>query len=81
MKVCDLTLIRFQLSDPSPTELITKFLTISADINFGKDVVVLDPESESEDKLVPSSRSRGLKILALRTAAHGNWDLDILESK
>uniref|UniRef100_A0A1B6FX52 INTS8 TPR repeats domain-containing protein n=1 Tax=Cuerna arida TaxID=1464854 RepID=A0A1B6FX52_9HEMI len=67
--------------DPSPTELICKFLTISADISVGKDILILEPDSELEDKTKPNRRSQGLKILALKIAAFLKWDLETLELK
>lgn len=71
----------FCFSDPSPTELISKFLAISADVSSSKEVILLDQDNERDDKPIPCRRSRGLKILALKVAAFLNWDLDILEQK
>lgn len=75
--------------DPSPTELIIKFLTISTEQSTGREpeIIVEIGDSEKPKEIVkPQStklnkRSRALKILALKIAAYLNWDLSILESK
>lgn len=75
--------------DPSATELIIKFLTISTEQSTGREpeITVEIVESEKPKEIVkPQStklnkRSRALKILALKIAAFLNWDLSILESK
>jgi integrator complex subunit 8 len=69
------------VSDPSPTELITKFLAISAEVNTSKEVIVLDLVNKKVEMPKPCRRSLGLKILALKIAAYLNWDLDVLEQK
>lgn len=70
----------FAISDPSPVELITKFLTKSTDISSGKDTTP-EPDTRADEKLNPCRRSRGLKILSLKIAAFLKWDLDVLEQK
>ncbi|KAK0179235.1 hypothetical protein PV327_008044 [Microctonus hyperodae] len=69
--------------DPSPTDLIIKFISIN---NEQKDNDIKIVETESND-LKPngykknSYRSVALKILSLKVAAHLKWNLDILETK
>lgn len=74
--------------DPSPTELIIKFLAISIEQSTGREPEVVEiVDSEKPKEVVKpqssklSKRSRALKILALKIAAYLNWDLNILESK
>ncbi|XP_033225261.1 integrator complex subunit 8 [Belonocnema kinseyi] len=69
--------------DPSPTDLIIKFMTIN---NEQKDTEVKIIESESNDaigNLPPnwSHKNLALKILSLKIAAFLRWDLDIIEKK
>lgn len=69
--------------DPSPTDLIVKFMTINTD---QKEAEPKTNEAESNDAKpnVPnkwSHRNLALKILSLKVAAYLRWDLDILEKK
>lgn len=59
--------------DPTPTELITKFLTLSLSEkpSNGETITVINQK--------PSKRCLALKILALKVAAHLKWNLDIFE--
>ncbi|KAL6425116.1 hypothetical protein ACFW04_009417 [Cataglyphis niger] len=69
--------------DPSPTDLIIKFMTIHSDQK--------ETESKTIDTELNDIKSNGttkwchknlaLKILSLKVAAYLKWDLDILEKK
>ncbi|EFN80014.1 integrator complex subunit 8 [Harpegnathos saltator] len=69
--------------DPSPTDLIIKFMTINSD---QKEIELKTIDTESND-VKPngvnkwSHRNLALKILSLKVAAYLKWDLDILEKK
>ncbi|XP_076765909.1 integrator complex subunit 8 isoform X2 [Xylocopa sonorina] len=69
--------------DPSATDLIIKFMTISSE-QKENEVKVVDAESNDAkpnglNKW--SHRNLALKILSLKVAAHLKWDLDVLERK
>lgn len=85
-KLCNHTKIEICvhiISDPSPTDLIIKFISIN---NEQKDNDIKMVETDSSD-LKPNShkkssyRSVALKILSLKVAAHLKWNLDKLETK
>ncbi|XP_011879399.1 PREDICTED: integrator complex subunit 8 [Vollenhovia emeryi] len=69
--------------DPSPTDLIIKFMTIN---NDQKETEPKAIDAESTD-VKPngtnkwSHRNLALKILSLKVAAYLKWDLDVLEKK
>ncbi|XP_025991714.1 integrator complex subunit 8 [Solenopsis invicta] len=69
--------------DPSPTDLIIKFMTINSDQKEvdpkAIDAEVNDVKSNGTNKW--SHRNLALKILSLKVAAYLNWDLDVLEKK
>lgn len=70
-------------SDPSPTDLIIKFMTISSD---QKETETKAIDAESNDvkpngAIQLSHRNLALKILSLKVAASLKWNLDILEKK
>ncbi|EZA60979.1 hypothetical protein DMN91_004729 [Ooceraea biroi] len=69
--------------DPSPTDLIIKFVTINSDQKETEpkaiDAEPSDTKSNGTTKW--SHRNLALKILSLKVAACLNWDLDILEKK
>nr|XP_018903528.1 PREDICTED: integrator complex subunit 8 [Bemisia tabaci] len=73
--------------DPSPTELITKFLTISLESAPPQpmEVELIDGEKPGPDAFnaAPklSRRQLALKILAVKTFAFLKWDLDVIETK
>ncbi|KAH0567519.1 integrator complex subunit 8 [Cotesia glomerata] len=71
------------LPDPSPTDLMIKFMSINSD-SRDSEVKIIDFES-SESKITNnkkySHKSVALKILSLKIGAYFKWDLDILEIK
>ncbi|XP_053669631.1 integrator complex subunit 8 [Anopheles nili] len=68
--------------DPSPTDLITQFLSIAPDgQNQTPDAAPPDPEGPHKSEgLKYNKKQLALKILALKVAAFMRWDLDKLES-
>ncbi|KAK2577342.1 hypothetical protein KPH14_003465 [Odynerus spinipes] len=68
--------------DPSPTDLIIKFITINSD-QKENDVKAADVEiSETKPSFTKwSHKNLALKILSLKVAAHLKWNLDTLEKK
>lgn len=59
--------------DPTPIELIIKFITLSQSEKSPTDSLVIN-------NLKPfSKRCLALKILALKVASSLNWDLDLFE--
>ncbi|KAL0124939.1 hypothetical protein PUN28_006658 [Cardiocondyla obscurior] len=70
--------------DPSPTDLIIKFITINSDQKETESKVVIDVElNEVKSNGINkwSHRNLALKILSLKVAAYLKWDLDVLEKK
>lgn len=66
--------------DPSPTDLITQFLSIAPENQNQNELN--SPEADSMNKnegLKYSKKQLALKILALKVAAFLRWDLDVLE--
>ncbi|KAL1380727.1 hypothetical protein pipiens_013974 [Culex pipiens pipiens] len=66
--------------DPSPTELITQFLSIAPENQNQNELN--SPEADSMNKnegLKYSKKQLALKILALKVAAYLRWDLGVLE--
>ncbi|XP_071579185.1 integrator complex subunit 8 isoform X3 [Temnothorax nylanderi] len=69
--------------DPSPTDLMIKFMTINSDQKETEPKAI---DSESND-VKPNGtnkwthRNLALKILSLKVAAYLKWDLDVLEKK
>ncbi|XP_014469482.1 PREDICTED: integrator complex subunit 8 isoform X2 [Dinoponera quadriceps] len=81
------SLLRKHLSkpfpDPSPTDLIIKFMTINSD-QKETELKAIDAESndvKSNGVNKWSHRNLALKILSLKVAAYLRWDLDVLEKK
>jgi len=79
------------VADPSPTELIVKFLAIAHDpkeTNINEPIMI-DGEGENNQNGKPphapaprcSKKSLALKILALKVAAHLNWNMLIFEKR
>ncbi|XP_063975032.1 integrator complex subunit 8 isoform X2 [Diachasmimorpha longicaudata] len=68
--------------DPSPTDLMIKFMSINLD-QKDSDVKIIDPEQLENGTVTRkwSHKSVALKILSLKVAAHLKWNLDILERK
>ncbi|KAJ8673706.1 hypothetical protein QAD02_004968 [Eretmocerus hayati] len=68
--------------DPSPTDLIIKFMTINADQS--NDVKVVENEANNT-KVNPVNKwtykNLALKILSLKVTAYLEWDLDVLQKK
>ncbi|XP_058460613.1 integrator complex subunit 8 [Malaya genurostris] len=68
------------VSDPTATELITQFLSISPENQNPNELN--SPEADSMNKnegLKYSKKQLALKILALKVAAFLRWDLEVLE--
>ncbi|CAL1677243.1 unnamed protein product [Lasius platythorax] len=69
--------------DPSPTDLIIKFMTINSDQKETEpkaiDTELNDIKSNGTAKWC--HKNLALKILSLKVAAYLKWDLDILEKK
>lgn len=74
---------KFYFTDPSPTDLIIKFMTINSDQKETElkaiDTEANDVKSNGINKW--SHKNLALKILSLKVAAYLKWDLDILERK
>ncbi|XP_011300437.1 integrator complex subunit 8 [Fopius arisanus] len=68
--------------DPSPTDLMIKFMSINLD-QKDNEVKIIDPEQLENGTVTRkwSYKSVALKILSLKVAAYLKWDLDILEKK
>lgn len=69
--------------DPSPTDLMIKFMTINSD-QKETELKAIDVESNDIKPNVTnkwSHKNLALKILSLKVAAYLKWDLDILEKK
>ncbi|XP_077274442.1 integrator complex subunit 8 isoform X1 [Temnothorax americanus] len=69
--------------DPSPTDLMIKFMTINSDQKETEPKAI---DSESNDVKSNGTnkwthRNLALKILSLKVAAYLKWDLDVLEKK
>ncbi|XP_018407743.1 PREDICTED: integrator complex subunit 8 [Cyphomyrmex costatus] len=69
--------------DPSPTDLIIKFMTINSD---QKEMELKGIDGESNDVKTNGTnkwthKNLALKILSLKVAAYLRWDLDVLEKK
>lgn len=72
--------LQIVVSDPSPTELITQFLSIAPENQNQNELN--SPEADSMNKnegLKYSKKQLALKVLALKVAAFLRWDLDVLE--
>ncbi|KAG7213745.1 hypothetical protein KM043_002973 [Ampulex compressa] len=69
--------------DPSPTDLIIKFMTINSE-QKENEAKMMDIETSDVKPAVTtkwSHRNLALKILSLKVAAYLKWDLDVLEKK
>lgn len=69
--------------DPSPTDLIIKFMTINND-HKDPEIKIIDGESiDTLSNITPNwtHKNLALKILSLKVAAYLQWDLDIIEKK
>ncbi|XP_015607164.1 integrator complex subunit 8 [Cephus cinctus] len=70
------------LPDPSPTDLIIKFMSINFDQK--EETKIIDPEV---GEIKPNGHSKwphktlALKILSLKVATYLKWDLDLLQKK
>jgi integrator complex subunit 8 len=71
--------------DPSPTDLIVKFLSIAPDTKEAESKQSETESSESNKNEVPGTKRSykylALKILALKVAAFLKWDLNVLERR
>lgn len=70
-------------ADPSPTDLIIKFMTINND-HKDPEIKIIDGESiDTLSNITPNwtHKNLALKILSLKVAAYLQWDLDIIEKK
>lgn len=71
------------ISDPSPTDLMIKFMTINLE-QRDCDIKIIDIDATELKQIVPnkwSHKNLALKILSLKVAAYLKWDLDTLEMK
>ncbi|XP_046611926.1 integrator complex subunit 8 isoform X1 [Neodiprion virginianus] len=68
--------------DPSPTDLIVKFMTINLE-QRDSDVKTVDVDTNEQMQNLNkwSLKNLALKILSLKVAAYLKWDLDSLETK
>ncbi|XP_066594619.1 integrator complex subunit 8 [Prorops nasuta] len=69
--------------DPSPTDLIIKFITINSE-QKDNDLKIVDAEindTKTNNLNKWTHKNLALKILSLKIAAHLKWDLEILEKK
>ncbi|XP_012265327.2 integrator complex subunit 8 [Athalia rosae] len=71
------------LPDPSPTDLMIKFMTINFE-QRENDVKAIEADPNEPKQSTPhkwSLKNLALKILSLKVAAYLKWDLDTLETK
>jgi integrator complex subunit 8 len=71
--------------DPSPTELIIKFMAIAPDLPIERPPPLCNDNDQAvepkKDEIKRSKKSLALKIMTLKIAAFLKWDLDTLEAK
>lgn len=78
------TSLKHFVSDPSPTDLIIKFMTINLEQRDNNETKIVDIDGIETKQPAPckwSHKNLALKILSLKVAAYLKWDLDTIETK